>query len=249
MDRPISLIGKTAGGAYICTDWELRVTARCLDEDLNASDDADFDAILGLEIVKAFVKDRANQAIGSRREVGPLTCGQAVHRLAYGHDHRGATMHDDVDAVIWLLAYGRHRSGEPDDFFPVCTELDLAGRLLPTEKDYERMFRERTDRFVEAVVHEAPVVLCEARAADGEYECTVGGQLGVRLCIEVDEELDATAITAAFMAESLETVDQAKVLLAALSPGKWDEVVGMPSRPLVPGEMAFTITLVSGEVV
>jgi hypothetical protein len=249
MDRPVSLIGKTAGGAYICKDWELRVTARCLDEDLNASDDADFDAVFGLEIVKAFVKDRFDHPIGSRRPLAPLTCGQDVRRLAYGHDHRGATVHDEVDAVIWLLAYGRHRSGRPDDFFPVCTELDATGRLLPTEADYDRMFTERTRRFVEAVVHEAPVVLSEARAAPGEYECTVGGELGVSLCIEVDEELDATAITVAFMVESVETIDQVKILLAALSPGAWGEVAGMPSRPLVSGEMAYTITLVSGEVV
>jgi len=248
MDRPISLIGKTAGGAYICKEWELRVTARCLDEDLNASEEADFDAILGLEIVKAFVKDRASQSTGAR-QVTPLTCGLPVYRLAYGNDHRGATLHDEVDAVIWLLAYGRHRSGKPGDFFPVCKGLDADGRLLPTADDYERMYTERTNRFVAAVAHEAPVVLCEARAAEGEYECTVGGELAVRLSIEVDEEMDATAITVAFMAESLETLDQAKLLLAALSPGKWDEIGGMPSRPLSSGEMAFTITLISGEVV
>jgi hypothetical protein len=122
------------GGAYICKDWELRVTARCLDEDLNASEKAGFDAILGLKIVKAFVKDRASQSTGAR-QVTPLTCGLRVYRLAYGNDHRGATLHDEVDAVIWLLAYGRHRSGKPGDFFPFCKGLDAEGRLLPTEDD------------------------------------------------------------------------------------------------------------------
>lgn len=42
-------------GAYICKEWELRITARCLDEDLNAAPDADFDTVRGLEIVKALI--------------------------------------------------------------------------------------------------------------------------------------------------------------------------------------------------
>ncbi|HXB16392.1 MAG TPA: hypothetical protein VNV44_11695 [Solirubrobacteraceae bacterium] len=248
MDRPVSLIGKTAGGAYICEDWELRVTARCLDEDLNADPDSDFDAVAGLEIVKAFVKDRETHATASK-EVSPLTCGHPVYRLAYGNDHRGATLHDDVDEVVWLLAYGRHRSGEPDDFFPACKALDAEGRLMPTEQDYERMFDERGERFAAAVVHEAPVILSEARAADGEHRCTVGGELGIGLSIEVDEELDATAITVAFLVDGFETVEQAMLLLAALSPGRWEMIGAMPSRELEPGEVAYTVTLISGEVV
>jgi hypothetical protein len=248
MDRPVSLIGKTAGGAYICKDWELRVTARTLDEDLNADPDADFDAIAGLEIVKAFVKDRATQATAAK-EISPLTCGRPVYRLAYGHDHRGATLHDDVDEVLWLVAYGRHRSGQDDDFFPFCKGLDADGRLMPTEQDYERMFNERGERFAAAVVYEAPVILSEARAAEGEHRCTVGGELGVVVSIEVDAELDATAITIAFMADGFETMDHAKLLLAALSPGRWDMIGAMPSRDLEPGEVAYTVTLISGEVV
>ncbi len=224
------------------------MTARCLDEDLNAAADADFDAVAGLEIIKAFVKDRAEQATASK-QVSPLACGHPVYRLAYGHDHRGATFHDDVEEVLWLLAYGRHRSGEDDDFFPACKALDADGRLMPTEDDYERMFNERGERFAAAVVHEAPVILSEARATDGEHRCTVGGELGVGLSIEVDEELGATAITVAFVADGFESMDQAKLLLAALSPGPWEMIGRMPSRELEQGEVAYTVTLISGEVV
>ncbi len=108
------------------------------------------------------------------------------------------------------------------------------------------MFEERDRRFVCAARIEAPVILCEARAADGEYCCKVGGELGVGVSIEVDEDLDATAITVAFMATDLETVEQGQVLLTALSPGAWEMVPRMPSRDLGPGEVAFTITLVAG---
>lgn len=131
MHRPSSLVGTAVEGAYICEKWELRVTARCLDEDLNAAPDASFEAISGLEIVKAFVKGRSTQSTSSR-QVSPLTCGRDVWRLAYGHDHRGATLHDPEGEVIWLVAYGRHRSGQKDDFFPKCKALDAEERLLPT---------------------------------------------------------------------------------------------------------------------
>jgi hypothetical protein len=45
--------GDRVGGAYICERWELRVTARCLIEDLGQPATADFDAIRELPIVKA----------------------------------------------------------------------------------------------------------------------------------------------------------------------------------------------------
>lgn len=98
MDRPNSLVGRAVAGAYICKDWELRVTARCLDEDLNADEATSFESILGLEIIKAFVKDRATEATASK-QISPLSSGQEVWRLGYGHDHRGATFYDEDEAV------------------------------------------------------------------------------------------------------------------------------------------------------
>src|ERR1700722_8096957 len=169
MDRPVSLIGTTVGGAFICEQWELRVTARCIEEDLNATPDSDFESMRGLEIVKAFVGDRATHSNGTR-QVTPLSCSHEVWVLARGNDHRGATVHDVPREVVWLLAYGRHRSGKPDDFFPYCKGLDSDRRLLPTAADYKRMFTERDRWFAEAVRVEAPVILLKARKADGEYK-------------------------------------------------------------------------------
>jgi hypothetical protein len=197
MDRPDSLVGRAVAGAYICKDWELRVTARCLDEDLNADEATNFESIQGLEIIKAFVKDRATETAASK-QIRPLSSGQQVWRLGYGHDHRGATFYDEDEGVIWLVAYGRHRSGAPDDFFPRCKKLDAEGRLLPVQADIARMYRDRDKRFVEAVTIEAPQALKAARETEGEYRCTIGGELGAGLAIEVVEQLEATSITVAF---------------------------------------------------
>jgi hypothetical protein len=246
MDRPPSLVGKTAGGAYICEEWELRVTARCLDEDLNASPEAEFEELRGLEIIKAFVGDRSTSSV-SGKELNPMSSGHEVFALGYGHAHRGASLHDPDNAVVWLLAYRRHRSGEDDDFYPWVKALDGDGRLIPVPADYRRMFLERDRRFVEAVRLETPVILQEASKHDGEYRCTVGGELGISLWIEIDDELDAQAITVAFD-NAVETWEQCAVLLASLAPGRdWDPIERMPSRELDDGELAFTVMSTKGE--
>ena len=51
------------------------MTARCLDEDLNADEATSFESILGLEIIKAFVKDRATEATASK-QIRPLSSGR-----------------------------------------------------------------------------------------------------------------------------------------------------------------------------
>lgn len=229
------------------------MTARCLDEDLNADETTSFESIRGLEIIKAFVKDRATHATASK-QIRPISSGQEVGRLAYGHDHRGATFYDQDESVIWLVAYGRHRSGARDDFFPYCKRLDAEGRLLPVQADVARMYRERDYRFVEAVTVEAPVALKAARETEGEYRCTIGGELSVGLAIEVVEEMEATSVTVAFKpadggALTEVTIEQGQVLLQALTCGKWELIERMPSHDLEPEEVAFTITLVAGEVV
>jgi hypothetical protein len=131
MDRPESLVGRAVGGAYICKDWELRVTARCLDEDLHADAETTFAAVEGIEIIKAFKKDRASEP-GGPKTISPLSSGETVYRLAYGHDHRGGTYYDEEEAVIWLVAFGRHRSGKPDDFYPVASSSTLKTVYFPS---------------------------------------------------------------------------------------------------------------------
>lgn len=246
MDRPESLVGHTVGGNFVCKQWELRVTKRCLDDDLNAGDDASFESILGLHIVKAFVKDRQNATYGTR-QVAPIECRPEVWVLAQGDRHRGATIYDLEQEVVWLVAYGRHESGSPDDFFPYCKGLAEQGALLPTTEDYEGLLADRGSHFAEAVRIEAPMHLLAASHIEGEHRCIVGGSLGAGLCIEVSTEPDATAITVAFFATEIEW-EQGLALLAAINPGAWEDVPRMPSRDLEDGEVAFTVMLEGNEL-
>jgi hypothetical protein len=193
-----SLVGRCHGGAYLCQDWELRVTKRCMMEDLGVVDDAPFESFRDVEIVKALISDRP---LIDTRQVSPLMCKQEVWVLPRGNDHRGATVFDDVEKVVWLVAAGLHRSGEPNDFFPYCKEIDADRRLLPTADDYETLIIERDARIIEAIVVEAPLILDEARAAEGEIRVEIARR-EVALSIEVAAELEA--ITVAFDLERVE---------------------------------------------
>lgn len=139
---PNGLVGRSHRGAHICQRWELRVTERCLEEDLGRSGTSEFEDLAGIDIVKELINGRSDRT-EDRNEISPLTSGVPVWVLSRGHDHRGATFYDEDMDVVWLLAYGRHRSGEAKDFFPYCIELDEEDRLLPTDADYERMFDDR----------------------------------------------------------------------------------------------------------
>jgi hypothetical protein len=241
MRRPPSLRGKAAASAYFCSGWELRITQRCLVEDLNASPEATFEEVRGLEIVRAFVRERTDRTKGNR-QISPLTCGCEVWVIAHQHHHRGATWYDEHEDVVWLLAYGRHRSGEDDDFFPFCRALDAEDQLLPTVDDRELMLRERDRRFVEAVRVEAPVILAQARASPGEHQHLLGGDVNAGIAVEVDEDLGAEAITIAFRLDAIDW-DYVPIMLAAFSDGDWQPIHRMPSRDLEAGEVAMTVTL------
>lgn len=236
MTIPTALVGQAHGGSFFCPDWELRVTGRCLTEDLDQADDTPFDDLRQIEIVKSFVKDRYDRTINTR-QVTPLTCGRNVWVLSRGNDHRGGTWFDKDEHLIWLLAYGLHRSGIADDFFPYCKSLDAADRLLPDAQDYERAFRDRDSRFAFAIRLEAPMLLKQARENPGEHRVMLGGQFGACLAIEVADELENTVI--AFRMDSV-VFDHVPLILAAFHAGaKWDVAYEMPSRSLEPGEFAF----------
>lgn len=178
-------------GSCVLDPWELRISRRCLTDDLGFAADSPFADLLGHEIIKAFVKDRRAQSHGTR-QISPLTCNREVWRLGYGDNHRGATWYDDRHRTIWLLAYhGQHRSGADDDAFPYFKELDRLGLLLPDESDYEALRGDRDRRFVEMVVRQVPVLLTAARSApEEEQAASLGGSADVGVAIEVVETLE-----------------------------------------------------------
>jgi hypothetical protein len=224
-------------GSYICDEWELRVTERCINEDLGRKSDALFSDLLSVPIIKAFVSKRCDRT-DDTRQVNDVRCKVPIWVLARGDDHRGGTLYDEQNKVLWLVASGRHRSGEPDDFFPYCAGIDREGRLLPTETDYERLFDERAERFVYQMRVEAPLLLQAAAASPGtEVSGTLGGRFGVGVTIEVDDDLQVTTV-AIQVGEA--PWEQLMLVLAAIHADEaWEPIDGMPHRELEAGEMAW----------
>jgi hypothetical protein len=233
--RPASLVGTAQRGGFICEEWDLRITQRCLRDDLGRDADSDFGDLLSLDIVKALVRERRFKTHGGR-QVRPLTCGCEVWVVAHGNDHRGATWYDEKNRVVWLLAYGLHRSGEADDFFPYCKEIDAAGELMPTIADVARLNRERDRWFVYALAIEAPRLLLKARE-EGPQRAILGGRHGVAVEVEVADDLQGTtiAVDATAVPFGLWQI----ILVAFHADGDWIEVPAMPSRALEPNEIAW----------
>jgi hypothetical protein len=243
VSTPESLVNKPHRGSFFYEGWELRVTERCLVEDLQVHADAPFEQLLSYEIIKAFVGYRAKTPEGGKT-VGPAAGENTLYRLSYGDDHRGATWYDPVEKVIWLCAYhGRHRSGESDDAFPYFNELIQAGRIRPTEDDYARLLEERDERFVDLVLDDAQALLKEARATPGEEVASViGGEATVGVLVDVVDTLSET-----YVAFSAEEVGYARLvlLLAGFYPEAagtdWEQCRDFPTRELRDNELCFRI--------
>lgn len=227
-------------GSYLCETWELRVTARCLVEDLGRGPDARFEDLLGQDIIKGFVGKR-NADPTDTRKVEPLTSGHEVYTLGYGHRHRGATWHDEQNGVIWLCAYRRHESGAADEAFPYFKQLDAEGRSLPTREDYERLLEDRNRRFADAVVDDAQRLLSEARDEPGvEKPGVLADSVAAGVAVEVVETLEETYV--AIRADDLRP-GWLDIVLAAFFPDanlrSWESTDSFPTRSLREDELCY----------
>lgn len=166
------LLHQAIDGSFLCSDYELRVTRRCCEQDLGCPQLDPFVNRASHEIIRAFI-NRRRDSPDNTRQVAPLTTGRTVYRLAYGERHRGATWHDEAHGVVWLLAYAVHEFKGEGDAFPYFKELDARDRLLPTSEDYEDLFRARAARLAQAVPAECTDLLSSAREALGTEICGV----------------------------------------------------------------------------
>ena len=229
-----SHINTAVRGSYFLAEYELRITARCLEEDFGVSPAAPIGDLLDHPIVKALIKDRATDP-DAGKTVGPDAGEDTIRRLGYGHDHRGATWWDRSEKVVWLCAYhGRHRSGAADDPFKKhFPELIAAKRMKPVAMDYEALFAERDERFVDLVRGDAQALLAEARQEPGrEKRAIVGGEASVGCLVEVVETLEETYV--AFFVEEV-TYERLVILLNAFYVSRfedWEQVHEMPHRPI-----------------
>lgn len=220
-------------GSCICNDCELRLTRRCLVDDLGFREDSTFEEASGHPIVDAFISQRGRDPLGTKT-VGPEAGKRTIYRLARGHDHRGATWYDERHSVVWLCAYARHRSGEPDDAFPYFRDLMAGNRMFPGVPDYELLFSDQGNRFAELAVGDAQEALERAVQEPGSEVETVLG-LMVQVSVVVHSVDDLREIYVSFSLRGL-TQELILVLLAAFRAdaefGDWELIGALPNRAL-----------------
>ncbi len=154
------------------------------------------------------------------------------------------TWWDRSEKVVWLCAYhGKHRSGAADDPFKKhFPELIAAKRMKPAALDYEALFAERDERFVDLVQADAQALLAEARREPGtEKRAVVGGEASVGCLVEVVETLEETYV--AFFIEEV-TYERFVILLNAFYVSRfeeWEQVREMPHRAIdeASGEVCY----------
>lgn len=230
-------------GSCIGPRYELRITRRCLVDDLELASDASFElAYSRRPIVGAFQSQRLADPRGTRT-VGPEAGAQTFYRLGLGHDHRGATWHDTTEGVVWLCAYSLHRSGEPDDAFKYFPSLIAAGTMLPDAADYDALFSDRAHRFVDTLADDARSLLSAARAEPGlEHRGIVGGELPTGVIVEIVETLEETCIA---LSGELLDAERIVLVLAAFYPDAeftdWEFMAALPHRALKRNEVACRI--------
>lgn len=125
-------------GAFVTVDYELRITERCLTQDLGLPVDTAFERALTHPIVTAFRAKRLTDP-GDGETVGPHAGDRTLYKLRGRQRHRGATLFDPVQGVVWLCAYGFHESGEPDDASKLFAALIDSKTISPSSADYRRL--------------------------------------------------------------------------------------------------------------
>lgn len=221
---------------------QLRVTCRCIREDLGVGEPPiQFDDLIRHPIVGALQSKRAVETLGPKT-VGADAGDLSLYHLGMGDDHRGATWWDSTSEVVWLCAYGLHRSGEPDDAFQYFQQLIAAERIYPTPEDYEWLEVDLAEGFAVRVGPDAQHLLEAAMGQPGqEIAGTVGG-IAIGIYVEVVETLHETFV----IFNLRETADPNihSLVLAGFYPQKdwneWHYVQALPHRALRAGEFAYS---------
>ncbi len=160
----------------------LRVTERCLREDLRLDEEAankcagsDARQFADIhEAVAKFVQMRGAEPGAGEPIYGPRPRG-IICSLHVGAA-RGVTTWVSDENVCWLLGYNAfHRIGDPNDAYAVFNRQHAAGDLMPTEADWERFFAGTDDDFYENFRRDAESLLARARANPGREEVSTWG--------------------------------------------------------------------------
>ncbi len=221
-------------GSFVCAaGHELRITGRCRSEDLGTSQSATFEDLAGRHgIVRAFERERSGATAGPDA-LGPEGGRRSLTVLRHTHHWRGVTWFDEGEGVVWLCACAWHRSGEPNDAFPVFRALRDEGRVWPTEEDYEALAADRGQQFASFVVEDAQILLAMAREAPETEQVLAIGREPVAVVVRIVETLEETYVAVSTI--NL-TPPLFQLLLVALYPDNsfndWRHEQRLPTREL-----------------
>lgn len=174
----------------------------------------------------------------------PWGRGPAIGRstsFGGGQRHRGATLFDSVEKVVWLCAYGFHTSGEPDDAYRLFAALIDSKAIEPTADDYRRLGRERARRYRDLVRPRSDVLVQLAADRPGlAVAGLIGRQLPARLTASIDDDLLDLAV--AFPTAMLDErrLHLALAALAADPEPAW-EVIGELAGAQLTDEVGFRL--------
>lgn len=226
---------------------ELRITSRCLLEDLGASPDEDFEALLARHgIVRAFRRERREVTAGPDT-LGPAGGERPLTVLRHTHHWRGVTWFEEPEGVVWLCACGWHRSSDPNDAFVIFGRLRDQDRIWPSVADYEALAADRGEQFAAMAVDEAPRLLATARARPGTEQRLLIGREPVSILVYVVETLEETFVAVSGLRLG---VSQFQLLLVALYPNRsffdWRPEQRLPTRELDHSQAEFCMSIVHG---
>lgn len=231
-------------GGCLCAHYELRITERCLIDDLGMPPDVSFEQAIRHPIVQSFHSRRQDVPTGGKT-VGPEAGENTLYHLGSGDDHRGATWFEAEQGVVWLCAYGFHRSGEADDAFQLFSHLLESDEIYPAAADYRALRRDRAQRFNDLAPRQGASANADAiQSPNTVIERSLGHQFSrlvqVRLIANVVD--DVAEISIAFSPVGLSQAEIVFVVACFATDGDDPEWVNeLAGNSLLPGEIAFRL--------
>jgi hypothetical protein len=168
-----------------------RITRRCLTDDLGLpaeSVDLPIDELANAnDVIAAFRDRRAEMGSAGQEPIRSLLPDVVAFSLHVGRQ-RGATWHHREAGVIWLLAVGYHREGDPNDAYAYFERLKPAGRLLPDRDDMLAFVRSQVPTLARSLLDDVPALVDVARAHPGVIQSAIiGGRIRVRVVCEAGD--------------------------------------------------------------
>lgn len=229
----------------------LRITQRCLEQDLGLDSEWVLLDARGLvnehAAIKKFVNQRGQDPSGGDSPHGPYPFGSV--RSLHVSSARAVTAWDEGTDTCWLLAYNDyHRNGEPDDAYNVFNELYDRGELLPTEDDWYQALLADEDFVLHQFRESGERLLEQARREPGKeaFESfTDGGHqvICVDLVIATDGRAEQGWIGVTLPQDEHLSDDQVYDLVVQLLPDNSDAPLydkTFKDRPARTGEIVYT---------